>query len=323
MVDTDEPWLADTRCMAMSKTHVVIGAGPLGQAVAEKLHRADRSVRLVNRSVLTSMPENVEFHKADVRDEEQSIAACAGATVVYDCVGLPYDEWSREYPTITEGILRGAKTTGAKVVVADNLYAYGPVDGPITERHPDRATDTKGQVRADRARAYMENGEVSVTIGRASNFFGPGVIDTAPLVDPFGAALRNESVSALGDLAVRHSFCYLPDFADALVTLGEYDQALGEVWHVPHPETVTIGEFIEMIFEAAGTEYAVRTAPWFVEALLGLWNADVRELRKIKYQFTEYFVVDDSKFINAFGVSPTSLEEAIRTTLSWHRKRDA
>jgi nucleoside-diphosphate-sugar epimerase len=307
----------------MSETHVVIGAGPLGRAVADQLHRTDQSVRLVNRSVPASIPDTVEFHKADVRDEEQAVAACAGATGVYDCVGLPYAEWSREFPAITEGVLRGTEASGARVVVADNLYAYGPVDGPITERHPDEATDTKGQIRADRAKTYLENGEVPVTIGRASNFFGPGVIDTAPLVDPFGAALRSESISALGDLTVPHSFCYLPNFADALVTLGDSDRALGEVWHVPHPETVTTGEFLERIFEAAGTEYSVRTAPWFIEALLGVLNAEVRELQAIRYQFTKPFVVDDSKFIDAFGVSPTSLDEAIRNTLSWHRKRDA
>jgi len=48
-------------------------------------------------------------------------------------------------------------------------------------------------------------------------------------------------------------------------------------------------------------------------------NADVRELRAINHQFTQPFVVDDSKFTETFDVTPTSLSEAIETTLAWHR----
>jgi nucleoside-diphosphate-sugar epimerase len=305
----------------MSETHVVVGAGPLGRAVVEQLRGADRSVRLVNRSEPASVPDGVPFDQADVREVPEAVAACSGADVVYDCVGLPYAAWTKEFPAITEGLLRGAEAADARLVVADNLYAYGPTDGPITERHPDGATDRKGKARAARTRAYLDDSEVPVTVGRASDFFGPGVIDTAPLVDPFGAALRGERVSALGDLECPHTFCYLPDFAAALVTLGAHEDAVGEVWHVPHPETVTIGEFVRLIFDEAGTEQSVRTAPWFVEALLGLVNAEIRELRAVEYQFTRPLVVDDSKFTDAFDLSATPLEEAIRDTLSWHRKR--
>lgn len=305
----------------MSETHVVVGAGPLGQAVVEQLRGPDRSVRLVNRSEPASVPDGVSFDQADVREVPEAVAACSGADVVYDCVGLPYAAWSKEFPAITEGLLRGAEAAETRLVVADNLYAYGPTDGPITELHPDEATDRKGKARAARTRAYLDDPEVPVTVGRASNFFGPGVIDTAPLVDPFGAALRGEQVSALGDLECPHTFCYLPDFAAALVTLGAHENAVGEVWHVPHPETVTIDEFVRLIFDEAGTEQSVRTAPWFVEALLGLVNAEVRELRAVKYQFARSFVVDNSKFTGAFDLSATPLEEAIRNTLAWHRRR--
>lgn len=306
----------------MSETHVVVGAGPLGRAVVEQLRDADRSVRLVNRSEPTSIPDDAAFAQADVREAPEAVDACAGASVVYDCVGLPYAEWSQEFPNITEGLLRGAEAAGARLVVADNLYAYGPTDGPISERHPDAATDRKGKARATRTHTYLNSTEVPVAVGRASNFFGPGVIDTAPLVDPFGAALRGDQVSALGDLEAPHTFCYLPDFAASLVTLGDSDRAFGEVWHVPHPETVTIEGFVTLIFDEAGTKPSVRTAPWFVEALLGLVNADIRELRAVKYQFTQPFVVDDSKFTDTFDLSATPLEESIRNTLSWHRNRN-
>jgi nucleoside-diphosphate-sugar epimerase len=299
-------------------THVVIGAGPLGRAVATRPREADASVRLVNRRRPDAVPDSVDVRVADTTDADETVAACAGAAAVYDCVWLPYPEWSRTFPAVTDGIVRVATAADARIVVADNCYAYGPVDGPITERHQAGATDAKGRTRAARARTYLD-APVPATIGRASDFFGLGVIDTAPVVDPFGAALRGERVAALGDPSVPHTFCFVPDFAAALVTLGAHDRAFGEAWHVPHPETVTIDDFLERVFDAAGTECAVRSAPWFVEALLGVVNADVRELRAIRYQFSRPFVVDDSTFADAFDLAATPLDEAIESTLSWHR----
>jgi len=54
---------------------------------------------------------------------------------------------------------------------------------------------------------------------------------------------------------------YIEDFARALVTLGEADEALGPVWHVPNPETVTMRRFVQMVFQATGQPARLRAAP--------------------------------------------------------------
>lgn len=330
----------------MRDRHVVVGAGPLGRAVVEALLRsvdadgdAEKvAIRLVNRSEPTDVSSGVETVRADVREPADAVAACAGASVVYDCVGLPYPEWAANFPAITAGILHGARAADARVVASDNLYAYGPVDGQITEDTPMEATDAKGRVRAARTSQYLENGTdrpagsnrggaagderpVPVAIGRAGNFFGPGVVDTSPLRDPFGSAIRGERVAALGSLDQPHSFSFVPDVAAALVALGGSERALGRIWHVPHLEPVTVRQLVEAIGDAAGTDPAVRTLPGVVEALLGVVNSDVRELRAISHQYTRPFVVDDSRFAAAFDVAPTPLADAVDRTVAWHRAR--
>ena len=55
--------------------------------------------------------------------------------------------------------------------------------------------------------------------------------------------------------------------------------------------------------------------------LLGLFNADVRELDEMLYEFTQPFVVDGSKFTKTFGIGATPLEEAIAATVAWWRAR--
>jgi hypothetical protein len=46
---------------------------------------------------------------------------------------------------------RRAESSGAKLVFADNLYAYGPVDGPLREDLPAAARGRKGRIRIQMA----------------------------------------------------------------------------------------------------------------------------------------------------------------------------
>jgi nucleoside-diphosphate-sugar epimerase len=65
---------------------------------------------------------------------------------------------------------------------------------------------------------------------------------------------------------------YLDDFARAFVALGESEEALGRVWHVPSPETTTMRRFVEMVFETAGHSPHLRAAPRWGIALAALFS---------------------------------------------------
>jgi len=61
---------------------------------------------------------------------------------------------------------------------------------------------------------------------------------------------------------------YLDDFARALVTLGEREEALGHVWHVPNREAVPMRRFIEMVFAAAGNLPHIRAIERMFERVI-------------------------------------------------------
>jgi nucleoside-diphosphate-sugar epimerase len=65
-------------------------------------------------------------------------------------------------------------------------------------------------------------------------------------------ALRGKRARWLGSLDQPHTLNYLEDMARALVTLGERDEADGEVWHLPAAEPLTGRQFLTLLFEAAG-----------------------------------------------------------------------
>ena len=304
--------------------HVVIGAsGGLGNAVVRELVDRRKLVRAVNRSGKADVPDGVEVVKGDVTDTKTARQVCQGATVVYNCANPPYTKWPVMFPPILDGIIEGAASAEAKLVCGDNLYMDGPVEGPILEDLPYNATGRKGKTRAQMAETLMEahkSGKVRATIGRASAFFGPGVINSPMGKQVFGATLRGKKVQVLGNLDVPHTYTFVRDFSKGLVTLGEREEAIGEIWHIPSAETLTTRQFLELIFEEAGKTPKVMAAPGFLVKMMGLFNPMMRELKEILYEVEKPYIVDHSKYKNKFGEDTTLHREAIRQTLDWYRK---
>lgn len=307
--------------------NVVFGAGPLGLSVMDELLARGRQVTVVSRSghVGETLPPAVTVVAADATDPEQVAAVCAGADVVFHCAQPHYHEWPEKFPPITRGIVEGVAKTNARLVMGDNLYMYGPTSGaPIREDLPYAARTRKGACRAEMARYVLDahqSGKVRAAIGRASDFYGPRVLGSAVGDLVFEAALDGKAVNVMGDPDVPHTYTYIRDFARALVTLSEHEEAFGRAWHVPSAPTVTTRQFVGMVGEAAGQPVKLRAAGKMTLRLIGLFQPDVREFIEMFYEFDEPFVVDDSRFRAAFGNGVTPHETAIRETVEWYKGR--
>ena len=170
---------------------------------------------------------------------EGAKAAAAGAAVVYHCAQPPYTDWPAAFPPLTEAVAEGAAAAGAKLVLADNLYLYGPHAGPLTEDLPAAATGPKGRVRAqmaERLLALHREGRLRVALGRASNYYGPGGLNSVTGERLFRAAVAGRTVRWVGRLDQPHTLSYLEDVAAGLATLGADDRADGQAWHLPAAE---------------------------------------------------------------------------------------
>ena len=307
-----------------NELHVVFGAsGGAGNAVARELAARGKRVRAVNRSGHADVPAGVEIVKGDALDSVSVRAACAGASVVYHCVNVPYPEWQAKLTPLMNSLIEGAANANAKLIYADNLYAYGKSDAPLTEETPYRATGPKGKLRAQLANALLEAhraGKVRAVIGRASDFYGRNANAIAGdlVIRPM---LAGQKAMWVGNLDAPHSLSFPPDFARGLITLGERDEALGQVWHVPTAEPLTGRQYLQMLFEQAGLppKFGVYSRP--VMRLVALFTPMVRQVLEELYQFEAPFVMDGSKFTQAFGFTPTPHREAIRQTIAWYRNQ--
>jgi nucleoside-diphosphate-sugar epimerase len=309
----------------MSVQHLIFGAGQVGPEIARQLAAGGESVTIVTRSGRDPGIPGVTWARVDASDPAQVGASAAGVAVAYFACQPAYTDWPTGFPPLVEGVLEGLRGTGTRLVVVDNLYAYGPTGGrPITEDLPWAATTRKGAVRARMATRFMEAhraGDVPVAIGRASDFFGAGAVESSAGERFFDPILAGKTVRVIGDPDALHSHTYLPDLARALIELGRHDEALGEVWHVPTAEAVSVRRFFEMAAAAAGTTPKLVPTSKPMLRLAGLFVPILREFPEMWYEFAEPFVLDSSKFQRAFGLRPSPLEESVQVTVEWYRDR--
>jgi nucleoside-diphosphate-sugar epimerase len=302
--------------------NVIFGTGPLGLAVARRLVSSGAQVRLVNRSGKADAPTGAEVVAADATDPSAVRRVCEGAAVVYHCATAAYGRWAQFLPPLMNGIVDGAATANAKLVYADNLYAYGLVDGPIREDLPYRPVGPNTRARAEVATSLMDAhaaGKVRATIGRASDFYGLYARQSKAGDSIFGRALSGKPAQVVGDPDTPHTYSFIDDFASGLVTLAQREEALGEVWHTPNAETVSTRRFVEMVFAHIGQAARLQNAPKLGIALLALFIPPMAAVKETLYQSEHPWVVDDSKFARAFGGRPTPHEQAIEQTLAWFR----
>ncbi|WP_432478003.1 NAD-dependent epimerase/dehydratase family protein [Nocardioides sp. GXQ0305] len=308
----------------MSTHHTVIGAGPVGRAVAEQLAGAGHAVRVLTRS--GSGPDHplVERRRADVAGP--GLAEAVGdAHAVFLCLhASAYDvrAWRRELPALEAAVLRVAADLGAPVVFPESLYSYVRTDRPMTEDDPrDRATG-KGAVRRDLLRARAQSPATTVSVV-ASDFVGPHVRAGGHLGERVvPALLRGERrrLRVLGSLDQPHSWTFVPDLARAMVVAAADPAAAGRVVHAPTAGPRTQREMIHLLAETAGVGTPpLGVLPTPVLRAVGLAHRQTRELVEISYQFERPFVLSSTASEARLGLRPTTPEEAARQTVAWWR----
>jgi nucleoside-diphosphate-sugar epimerase len=312
--------------LSATPLHVVFGTGQIGLALAARLTDAGLVVRTVSRHRPSALTNDLEWRSADATDPAAAAAAAEGASVVYQCLNAPYTKWPELFPPLQRGVVAAAEGNDALLVTMENVYAYGPTGGaPLTEDLPLAATTSKGRTRAAMTAelfAAADAGRIRLAIGRASDFFGAGVTESSLGERTFGNAVNGKRADFIGDPDLPHTYSYVPDVVAGLATLGTDERAVGQVWHLPGPETVTTRELLALVANEVGHPVDIRTAPKILVRALGLFNPLMRELGEMSYEFEEPFVLDTSKFETTFGTSTTPLATAIAETVAWYRTRE-
>ena len=254
--------------MSSMARHVIFGTGAVGLATLDALLRRGETVRMINRSGTARVPDDVEVVGGNAADPQFTIDVTRGARVVYQTLNPPYERWVEEFPALQASVLAAAETHGARLVSMENVYMYGrPAGRPLTETRDYAAHTKKGKLRGQMANELLDAhhaGKVTVAIGRASDYFGPGGGAQSNLGDRvFPAALAGKTATVLGDPDQPDTYTYIPDIGEGLAVLGEHPDAPGQVWHLPNdPNTRTTRQLVDLVYRHAGqTRARLRRLP--------------------------------------------------------------
>lgn len=307
--------------------HTILGAGgSVGNALAFELLKSGEKVRLVSRSNY-SLP-GAESFKADITSYQETLNSVKDSSIVYLCVGLPYDSkiWAEFWPKIIQNTIDACKSVNAKLIFFDNVYMYGKVDGKMTETTPYNPCSRKGEIRANIA-TILENEikqkSINAIIARAADLYGPYATKTSlPYILVFDKLINGKKAQWMVDARKLHSFTYTIDSAKGLYLLSKDDTCFNQIWHLPTYNPSVDGErFIDIAAKALSVDSKYSVLKKWMVKMVGLFNKTVSESYEMLYQSENDYYFDSTKFNEYFKYQPKTYEEGIHETINFLKQK--
>ena len=302
--------------------HTILGAnGIIARELSRALAASTSDIRQVSRNPRKVNPGDQTF-VADLLDRQATANAVAGSEVVYLVAGLKYSAavWQEQWPRVMRHAIDACKQHRARLVFFDNVYAYGRVDGVMTEDTPFNPISKKGEVRAKIASMLvdeMRSGNLQAMIVRAADFYGPGAVQSFPHATVFERLKAGKTPQWIGSPNAVHTFTFTPDAGRAVAALGQSTAAYGQTWHLPTTkEPLTGADFVRLACDLKGQTFKLQAVPRWVLKFMGIFVPVLRENEEMMYQFEFDYRFDSSKIESAFGLRPTPYIQGIRESLA-------
>ena len=299
----------------------ILGAnGVIGRELSHCLQPYTDRIRQVSRS---PRPVNAtdDLFPADLLDARATASAVAGSSVSYLVAGLKYDHrvWRQQWPRVMRNTIDACKRHGSALVFFDNVYAYGQVDGVMTEDTPYNPCSRKGEVRARIATTFQDEvkrGELQGLIVRSADFYGPGAVQSLTHATVTTRLKAGKTPQWVGNPHAVHTFTYTRDAARTVALLGNTPSAYGQTWHaLTSKEPMTGAEYVRLACELAGRPFKLQVPPRWLLSALGLFIPVVRESMEMLYQFERDYRFDSSKVERTFGLAATACQDGLQATL--------
>ncbi len=299
----------------------ILGAnGITAQELSKHLPHYTSSIRQVSRNP-KKINSSDELVTADLLNYEQTNKAVVGSEVVYLVAGLKYDTgvWQEQWPRVMKNVIDACKKNNSKLVFFDNVYAYGLVEGAMTEETPLNPISKKGEVRAAIATTLMNEikaGNLDGMIVRSADFYGPGALLSMTHETITLKLKTSKGPQWLGDPKKIHTFTYTPDAGKCVAMLGNTPSSFNQTWHaLTSKEKITGEQYVRLACEIMNKPYRLQSLPKFGVRLIGLFVPVLREMVEMMYQFENDFVFDSTKFEKTFNIQATTYRDGIATTL--------
>lgn len=307
-----------------NKKIVILGAnGTVGKfLIKDLISRNYNNIYALSRSTEFKKLDNITYDKVDVLDHNSLESQIKYADIVYVLVGFEYKTniWRRDWPKAITNITEICSKYKSKLVFFDNVYAYGKVEGKMTEETPKNPISEKGKVRLEVENIIKnshQKNNLTYVIAKSADFYGPEVKNSAMYISFIENMMKNKTAFWFGNLDKKHTFTYVPDAARALSTLGLSDKANNQIWHLPSKNPGLTGrEYSEIVAKILDKKVKVQAMGKFMVRFMSLFIPILKEFPEMLYQFDSEYYFDSSKYEKTFGdVIPIEYEKGIEETI--------
>jgi len=302
-------------------------AGSIGRFAAPELARRGHRVRVVGRDAdrLRRTFPGYEAVAADLADPVQARRAAEGMDAVLYAVGLPYQEFAR-YPALMRTAVEAAAAAGVRqLLLISTVYPYGRArTARVDETHPREPHTRKGIARktqADIVLAAHRDDRLRTAVLVLPDFYGPSLENTY-LSAVFSGAVKGAAAPVIGPVDRPHEFVYVPDTAPVIADLFARPDAFdGSTYHLGGAGTIVARDLFGLAYRAAGKEPKLLVAGVAVQRLMGVFNAQMREMPEMNYLWSDPLVLDDAKLARVIGpLRKTSYDEGVRAAVDAERR---
>ncbi len=288
------------------------GAGFIGSHLAEELHRRGHFVTVID-NLSTGQLSNIH-HLIESPRFTVAVETILNETVmdrlVYECdiiyhlaaavgVELIINKPVEVIQTNilgTEMVLKLANRYLKKTVITSTSEIYGKSTKTPFKENDDRVlgptTKSRWSYSSSKAideflaLAYHKERRLEVIVARLFNTVGPRQTGQYGMVLPrfVMQALRGEPITVYGDGKQVRCFAYVTDVIDALISLTENSNAVGQIFNVGNDLPVTIHELAQKVKQAAHSDSEIRFIPYDIAYEEGFEDMAIRmpDLVKIK-----------------------------------------
>jgi UDP-glucose 4-epimerase len=315
----------------VKKVLITGGAGFIGSHLAQRYCAMGVPVVVVddmsagNIANLAGLdPTLLEVVVADIRDEKLLSPLVRGCDLVVHLAARVGLKAVIKHPlgTLetnvdgTAAVLRAARETKTKVIVASTSEVYGLTkrfpsseDDPITIGSPIRSRWSYAASKAlDEfiAIGYWREHGVPTVVVRLFNTVGPRQSGRYGMVIPsfIRMAIANEPVTVFGDGTQTRCFCHVRDVADALVRLADDPAVVGEIFNLGNPEEIAINDLAKRVIALTDSSSTITYVPH---------NVAYGEM----FEEIQRRVPDIAKIRKAIGFAPSAhLDEILREIIA-------
>lgn len=331
----------------VTKALVTGATGFLGRHVCRRLAGMGWSVTGLGRSEEAGAlleKQGIRFVRADLRDREAVVRACAGQEVVFHCGAMsspwgPYREFHAVNVDGTRHVLAGAVRHGARrfihvstpSIYFDSRSRTGVKETDPLPAKPLNAYAATKRLAEDAVIAAFAQGLPGVIL-RPRAVFGP--FDSA-LFPRLMEANGSRGVPLIGGGEALVDLTYVDNVVDAmLLAAGAPQEALGAAYNITNGEPVRLKDALTELFALLGTPLRTRRIPYPIACgAAGLLEFTHRLLPALgEPPLTRYTVtvlarsqtLDIALAREKLGYVPrVSVAEGLRRFADWWRSREA